>query len=96
MKKAALDIKMYEEEERQKKLADSLDGNSSAYKEEVDEPVERKIDNEKTEEFYWLHRTRILYLYIYNMKKHTSVSQGEMQYYTNYFLLFGHFGGRVW
>jgi hypothetical protein len=52
MKKAALDIKMYEEEERQKKLADSLDGNSSAYKEEVNEPVERKFDNEKTEEFY--------------------------------------------
>jgi len=79
MKKAALDIKMYEEEERQKKLADSLDGNSSAYKEEVNEPVERKFDNEKTEEFYWLHRTRILYLYIYNIKKHTSVLHGEMR-----------------
>jgi hypothetical protein len=52
MKKAALDIKMYEEEERQKKLAESQDGNSSGYKEEIHEPVEKNIDNEKTEEFY--------------------------------------------
>ncbi|KAH8555581.1 autophagy-related protein 22-like protein [Umbelopsis sp. PMI_123] len=51
MKKAALDIKMYEEEERQKKLGEAGDGDSSGYMEDVNEQVEKKYE-EKTEEFY--------------------------------------------
>lgn len=52
MKKAALDIKMYEEEERQKKLTEA-GINNSGLKEEVSESVERRYEgNEKTEDFY--------------------------------------------
>lgn len=52
MKKAALDIKMYEEEERQKKLTEA-GINNSGLKEEVPESVERRYEgNEKAEDFY--------------------------------------------
>lgn len=51
MKKAAMDIKMYEEEERQKKLIET-GVNNSGLKDELSENVERRYEgNEKAEDF---------------------------------------------
>jgi hypothetical protein len=53
MKKASEDIKMYEEEELQKRLPEASDSDvTSGYKEELHEPVETKYDDGKTEDFY--------------------------------------------
>lgn len=59
MRKAALDIKMYEEEERQRKRAEEGEAISSGMKEEVSEGVEKRFD-EKTEEYYWVQSANCL------------------------------------